>query len=76
MIETLAQIRAPSFTAGLVLWDDTVIEAAPIIGYMEREKWTRARVREYCNAKGWQVSVIHELRRGRDGVEAAPSSGA
>ena len=31
MIKTLAQIRAPTFTAGLVLWRDTVIEAAPII---------------------------------------------
>jgi hypothetical protein len=46
-----------------VLWDDVVVEAAPIIGFMKRGKWTRARVREYCEAKGWQVSIVHEVRR-------------
>jgi hypothetical protein len=56
MIELLAQITAPKprqFTAGLVLWDDVVVNAAPIIHFMKREKWTRNRVREYCEAKGW-----------------------
>jgi hypothetical protein len=32
-----------------------VIEAAPIVKFMKR--WTRARVRDYCRARGWQVSV-------------------
>jgi hypothetical protein len=63
VIETLAQIRADHFTAGLVLWDDVVIEAAPIIGYMKKGKWTRTKVRDYCKAKGWEISVVHELRR-------------
>lgn len=74
MIELLAQISAPKprpFTAGLVLWNDIVVEAAPIIGFMKCGKWTRARVREYCQTKGWTVSVVHELRRGSDGAEAA-----
>ena len=79
MIEVLAQVRAPKpkqFVAGLVLWDHTVVEAAPIIGFMKRGKWTRARVREYCEVKGWTVSVIHEVRRGSNGPEAAERSGA
>lgn len=63
MIEILAQIRADHFTAGLVLWDDVVIEAAPILGYMKKQKWTRDRVRLYCRDKGWEISVVHELRR-------------
>ena len=66
MIEILAQIRAPKprhFVAGLVLWDDVVVEAAPILNFMKRGTWTRASVREYCEAKGWTVSVIHEVRR-------------
>jgi hypothetical protein len=58
MIETLAQIKAPHFTAGLVLRDDHVIEAAPIIGYMARQRWTRTRVRAYCAEKGWRVVVV------------------
>jgi hypothetical protein len=63
MIETLAQIKGDKFTAGIVLHDDVVVEAAPIVGYMKRQKWTRGRVREYCRKNGWTVSVVHETRR-------------
>jgi hypothetical protein len=79
MIEVLAQIRAPKpkqFVAGLVLWDGIVVEAAPIIYFMKRGKWTRSKVREYCEAKGWTVSVVHEVRRGSHGAEGATRSGA
>ena len=62
MIEILAQIRAPHFTAGIVLWDDQVVEAAPIVGYMKKGRWTRDVVRDYCKRKGWEISVIHEVR--------------
>ena len=61
--ELLAQISAPHFCAGIVLWDDKVVEAAPIIGYMK--KWPRARVRDYCQQKSWQVSVVYEMQRQR-----------
>ncbi len=61
--EVLAQIRAPHFTAGVVLWDDKVIEAAPIIRYMR--KWSRDRVRDYCKSKDWKVSVVYEMQRQR-----------
>lgn len=63
MIEILAQIKAPHFTAGIVLWDDEVIEAAPIVSYMKRGKWTRAVVRDYVARKGWTISVIHQVER-------------
>jgi hypothetical protein len=66
VIEILAQIKAPKprqFTAGIVLWDDVVVEAAPIIGFMKRSKWTRDRVRDHCREKGWTISVVHEMRR-------------
>jgi hypothetical protein len=66
VIEVLAQIKAPHFTAGIVLWDDVVVEAAPIVGYMKKGKWTRAKVREYCKAKGWKISVVHEMQRSKD----------
>lgn len=61
MIEIVAQIKAPHFTAGLVLWDDKVIEAAPIIGYMKR--WSRERVRDYCIVKNWRVMVVRQEDR-------------
>jgi hypothetical protein len=63
MIETLAAIDAPHFYAGIVLLDDAVTEAAPIVKYMR--KWDRKRVREYCQGKGWTVTVVHRIERAR-----------
>jgi hypothetical protein len=62
IIETLARITSnnPPFTAGLVLHDDDVVEAAPIIRYMERARWTRAWVREYCEKRGWSIKVVSQ----------------
>ena len=65
IIETLAQIEAPHFSAGVVLFDDIVAEASPIIGYMKKGKWTRERVRDYCAGKGWKVSVVYQHERTR-----------
>jgi hypothetical protein len=61
MTEVLASIDAPHFFAGIVLWDDKVVEAADIVKYMR--KWTRTRVREYCKKNGWHVSVVYEMTR-------------
>lgn len=60
-IEILAQIKAPHFTAGIVLWDDRVIEAAPIVKYMKR--WDRDRVRKYCENKDWSITVVYRMER-------------
>ena len=56
--ETLAVIEGPHFYAGIVLREGHVIEAADIVRYMKR--WSRDRVREYCRAKGWKISVVSE----------------
>jgi alkylation response protein AidB-like acyl-CoA dehydrogenase len=69
MIEILASIDAPDkpgkkgFNAGVVLFDDVVVEAAPIIGYMKKKKWTRDQVRDYCAERGWTVTVIYRSER-------------
>ena len=63
MTETLAAIDAPHFFAGIVLWDDRVVETADIVKYMRKGKWTRDRVREYCKTKGWAVSVVYQMER-------------
>lgn len=70
--EILASIDAPHFYAGVVLWDDKVVEAAPILRYMKG--WSRDRVRSYCKDKKWSVSVVHELRRQKtyEGLDALP----
>lgn len=65
MIETLAMIEAPHFTAGIVVRDDVVVEAADIVKYMARNKWTRAQVRAYCARKQWRISVVSETYDGR-----------
>jgi hypothetical protein len=67
MIETLAQIVGDSqkggFTAGIVLWDDTCVEAAPIVRYMKG--WSRQKIRSYVGQRKWTVSVVHEIKRER-----------
>lgn len=57
MMNITASIDAPHFCAGIVLHDDRVVEAAPIVDYMKG--WTRAQVKEYCAKKGWRASVVH-----------------
>lgn len=59
--EILAQIRGTGFTAGIVLFDDKVVETAPIVRYMKR--WSRERVRTYCAGKGWPVTVVWQMQR-------------
>jgi hypothetical protein len=54
----LAQITAPQFCAGLVLVDDVVTTAAPIISYMAEQGWTRDRVRDYCRTRGWSIRIV------------------
>ena len=56
----LAQIEAPHFTAGIVLADNVVTEAAPIVKYMIG--WNRNYVRHYCQQKRWQISIIQQLK--------------
>lgn len=68
MIETLAQIKAPHFVAGIVLWRDEqgidwVVEAAPIVKYLV--SWDRQQVRSYAGQKHWTCQVVHELERER-----------
>lgn len=55
-MEILAQIKAPHFTAGIVLTDDVVTEAAPIVRYMKG--WHRGYVRHYVTQKRWQIAVV------------------
>lgn len=47
----LFQITAPHFTAGIVIIDGIVSDAAPIVGYMRG--WNAARAMNYCQRKGW-----------------------
>ena len=67
MIETLAQItgrtrRGRPFCAAIVLFDDRVVEAAPILMKPLKGK-TRAQVRTYCFNAGWRVSVVWQIER-------------
>lgn len=61
--ETLASIDAPHFVAGIVLWDDVVVEVSPIVKYMKG--WSRKQVRQYCERKSWRIICVHELQRNR-----------
>lgn len=52
----MIQITAPHFCAGLVIIDDRVVEAAPIIRYMRG--WTTQQVREYVRKKRWSMTDV------------------
>ena len=65
MIEILAQIEGDGFRAGIVLWDDRVIEAAPIVSFVKKQKLTRDQVRRHCERRGWKISVIWQMERPR-----------
>lgn len=56
MIELTAQIKADKFTAAIVLHDNRVVEAAPIVKYMKG--WKRSSVRSYCKERRWEISVV------------------
>lgn len=51
----LVRIVAPHFVCGVVLEGDTIVEAAPIVGYMlgRNGDWLRA----YARRKGWRCTV-------------------
>ena len=48
----MIRIVAPHFVAGVVLKDERVIYAAPILKWMAG--WTVDRVEGYCRSKGWE----------------------
>lgn len=54
----LVQITAPHMCSGIILEDDVVTEAAPIVRYMVG--WNRDRVRDYCRQKGWNVRIVQK----------------
>lgn len=61
-MEIVAQIKADGkqpFTAGIVLRDDVVVDAAPIVKYMKG--WKRSSVRSYVAERGWAIKVVTKL---------------
>jgi hypothetical protein len=52
--ETLVQITAPHFCAGIVV-EGVVRDAAPIVKYMRG--WTLDKVTSYCAQRHWQVQA-------------------
>lgn len=52
----LIYINAPHFFAGLIVQNNKVIEAAPIIKYMRG--WSQHAIKVYCQHKGWEVRRV------------------
>lgn len=52
-MDQLVRISASYFTAGVVVRDERVVRAAPILKYMLG--WPRTRVLSYARAKGWKT---------------------
>lgn len=55
----LVRIVGPHFVVGLEADAfGNVLRAAPIIGYMARDRWDSYRVVDYCEHKGWSWEAI------------------
>jgi len=57
--EILVQIRAPHFTAGVLVLSGGNY-CAPIVKYMAR--WSLPAIRDYCARKGWTCEVVNERK--------------
>jgi hypothetical protein len=64
--ETLVKLTAPTvgtrsgFCCGIVIKDDKVVKAAPIVDFMRKRKWTGDQVRKYCKSVGWSATVMRK----------------
>lgn len=52
----LVRVSAPHFVAGIVVEDERVVRAAPILRWSIG--WHRDALRNYFRKKGWTASVI------------------
>lgn len=57
---TLVRVVAPHFVAGFILEAGHVIEAAPIIRYMQRRRWTADQARRYLARKRWKAFIVQQ----------------
>ena len=72
-VKYVLQVDAPYFCAGLVLLNDVVIDAAPILKYMRH--WSRYQILTYCRFRGWKIkgeSAIPNLHSQQGQVALAP----
>jgi hypothetical protein len=56
MRETLYQVSAPHFTAGVLVYSGVVTKAAPILKWAIRQDFTEFR--KYAKSKGWTVARV------------------
>lgn len=52
---TLICINSPHFCAAVIVENDRVVRAAPILGYMRAKSWSEQQVLDYCKNKKWEV---------------------
>lgn len=54
----LVRVVAPHFCAGIILENDVVVRAAPILNWAvgRRREWLRS----YFASRGWDASIIEE----------------
>ena len=52
-MERVIQIQAPHFCASIVLVNNEVVEAAPIVKYMVG--WQLDHIERYCAQKRWRL---------------------
>jgi len=52
----LWRITAPHFCAGILIWNDVVMDAAPIVRWMKG--YSTSWINRHCTIKGWSVEYV------------------
>ncbi len=56
--EHIIVIQAPHFVAGVCMWDDVGVRAAPILKYMVG--WGFPKIERYVARKGWKLVQLKD----------------
>ncbi len=64
MKRTLIFLYTPDFNCAIILHDDRVSVTPDAFEYIR--DWSCDRVRDFCQERGWTVSVVTESAGGRD----------
>lgn len=67
MRETLYQVTAPHFTAGVVVYSGVINKTAPIL------KWAKGKdlveFKKYAKSQGWTVERVNREEKGHELLE-------
>lgn len=59
----IISITADHFSAGLVLENDEIVQAAPIVYWMLTNRFNKKDIQNYCRRKKWKCEVVTDEQK-------------